>query len=225
MNLKNEKTLSDDPALLLASMSPRRQELMGLTGWTFHISPADVDETPLPEESPQAYVSRLAEAKARAAAHEADQDSLVIAADTTVAHHGYILGKPENDEQARDMLRSLRGGTHQVFTAVVVFQPATKRMETDLAATDVPMRDYSDAEIEAYIATGDPFDKAGSYAIQHTEFNPVEGLTGCYANVVGLPLCHLARTLSRFGMTAKTDLPSACQKALSYQCKVYENII
>jgi septum formation protein len=225
VNLKSEKTLTDHPALILASMSPRRQEMMSLIGWNFHISPADVDETPLPEETPQAYVRRLAEAKARAATHDAGQESLVIAADTTVAHRGRILGKPEDAKQAKDMLQSLRGHIHQVFTALAVYQSSTNRMETDLAATDVPMRDYSEAEIEAYIATGDPFDKAGSYAIQHPDFNPVEALSGCYANVVGLPLCHLARTLRKFGITLKIDLPSACQKALSYPCTVFHNII
>jgi septum formation protein len=224
VNLKRGKLMSDHPALMLASTSPRRQELMSLTGWNFHISPADVDETPLPEESPQAYVGRLAEAKARAATYEAGQDCLVIAADTTVAHHGRILGKPEDAEQAAEMLQSLRGGTHQVFTALAVWQPSANKMEWDLAATDVPMRDYSDEEIQTYIATGDPFDKAGSYAIQHPEFNPVETLCGCYANVVGLPLCHLARTLRKFGITPSINLPSACQKALSYQCTVFEYI-
>jgi MAF protein len=198
---------------------------MSLTGWDFHISPADVDETHLPEESPQAYVSRLAEAKARATTYETDQDHLVIAADTTVAHRDRILGKPEDAEQATEMLQSLRGRTHQVFTALVVLQPSTNKMEGDLAATDVPMRNYSDTEIQTYIATGDPFDKAGSYAIQHPEFSPVESLDGCYANVVGLPLCHLARTLRKFGITPQIDLPSACQKALSYQCPVFINIV
>lgn len=87
------------------------------------------------------------------------------------------------------------------------------------------MRDYSDEEIEAYIATGDPFDKAGSYAIQHPEFRPVEHLTGCYANVVGLPLCHLARAAAQFGYAAADDLPAACQMKLEYECTVFDQVL
>jgi septum formation protein len=197
---------------------------MDLTGWEFDILPANVDETPMPGETPQAYVLRLAEDKARAGAEEVHHGDIVIAADTTVADHDRILGKPRDAEDARAMLSSLRGRSHQVFTALAVFQPSAGALKTDLAATDVPMRGYNDLEIEAYIATGDPFDKAGSYAIQHPEFKPVEALTGCYANVVGLPLCHLSRIIRKFGLTPTNNLPSACQKALNYQCAVFDLI-
>jgi septum formation protein len=224
LNLKNRKTTSSYLSLILASMSPRRRELMDLTGWEFEIMPANVDETPMPGETPQAYVLRLAEDKARAAVEEVHHGDIVVAADTTVADHDCILGKPQDAEDARVMLSSLRGRSHQVFTALAVYQPSPGILETDLAATDVPMRDYTDLEIESYIATGDPFDKAGSYAIQHPEFKPVEALTGCYANVVGLPLCHLSRTLRKFGLTPSHNLPSACQSALNYQCTVFDLI-
>lgn len=224
LNLKNRQKPSPQPVLLLASMSPRRQELMGLTKWAFDILPADVDETPLPGETPQAYVLRLAEDKARAAGEGARQGDIVIAADTTVADRGRILGKPQDAEEARAMLQALRGRSHQVFTALAVYQPDTDRLERDVAETEVPMRDYSDGEIEAYIASGDPFDKAGGYAIQHPEFKPVEGLTGCYANVVGLPLCHLRRTLRKFDLPSQNDLPAACQSRLNYQCIVFDLI-
>jgi septum formation protein len=224
LNLKKSKTTFPQPGLILASMSPRRQELMGLTEWAFDILPADVDETPLPGETPRAYVLRLAEDKARAAAEGTRQGDIVIAADTTVADGGLILGKPQDAQEARAMLQALRGHSHQVLTALAVYQPATGILETDLAATNVPMRDYSDGEIEAYIASGDPFDKAGSYAIQHPEFRPVEALTGCYANVVGLPVCHLRRALRKFGLTPHNDLPAACQSTLNYQCTVFDSI-
>jgi len=207
--------------ILLASNSPRRKELIRLTGWSFRVSPANVDETPHPGEPADQYVRRLAEAKARAAAGEAREGELVVAADTTVADGPEILGKPQDPAEARHMLRSLRSRVHQVYTALAVFDPASGRMVTELAATDVPMRAYTDEEIEAYIVTGDPFDKAGSYAIQHTEFSPVSSLDGCYANVVGLPLCHLARAMQRFGTSPAGDLPAGCQLHLDYICTVY----
>lgn len=210
--------------LILASTSPRRRQLLGLAGWMFAIIPADVDETPLHGESAQDYVLRLAEAKARAVVQQAQTDDLVIAADTTVADGEKILGKPIDGQDAFDMLQSLRGRVHQVHTAIAVFDPKGRQLLTDLASTDVPMRDYSDAEIREYITTGDPFDKAGSYAIQHPGFKPVNHLTGCYANVVGLPLCHLERMLRQFGVAPVHKLPQACQQTLQYTCTEYMNI-
>ena len=224
-SLENEDSSSIHPVLILASTSPRRQRLLGLGGWMFNILPADVDETPLPEESPQAYVARLAEVKARAAAPNTREGSVVIAADTTVADGDKILGKPLDSEEAEKMLKNLRGRDHQVFTSVAVYQPSLDNLETTIAETTVPMRDYSSEEIHTYIATGDPFDKAGSYAIQHPKFKPVESLTGCYANVVGLPLCHLLRTLEKFGITPQLNVPAVCQKTLDYECDVFKTIL
>lgn len=210
--------------ILLASNSPRRKQLLALAGWPYRIQPAEVDETPLPGEPAEAYVLRLAESKARAAAGSAE-DGLVLAADTTVVDAGAILGKPNDADAARAMLRQLRGRSHQVLTALTVLQSRPDRLLTDVCVTDVPMRAYAEAEIEAYVASGDPLDKAGAYAIQHAGFHPVESLAGCYANVVGLPLCHLARTLRRLGLAPRADLPQACQAALGYQCPVYEQIL
>jgi septum formation protein len=198
---------------------------LGLTGWIFDIQPADVDENPLNGEAPQDYVLRLAEAKGRAAAGETRQKAIIIAADTTVADGEDILGKPVDGQEALTMLKNLRGRTHQVFTALAVYDKKNDHMETDLAATDVPMRDYTDEEIQAYIETEDPFDKAGSYAIQHPGFNPVKALSGCYANVVGLPLCHLERTLVKFGVRPTADVQTACQQTLGYDCKVYPSVL
>lgn len=210
--------------ILLASNSPRRKELIQLTGWAFRVQPADVDESVLPGEPADEYVLRLAEVKARAVALMAAPGELIVAADTTVADGAEILGKPVDAADARAVLASLRGRVHQVYTALAVYDPAAEKMVTELAATDVPMREYTDEEIEAYIATGDPFDKAGSYAIQHAAFRPVENLTGCYANVVGLPLCHLARAASRLGYASAADLPAACQSTLAYVCTVFDQV-
>ncbi len=196
---------------------------MALGGWAYQAHPADVDETPLPGESPAAYVLRLAENKARAAALTGGAQ-LVLAADTTVVDAGNILGKPQHTAEARDMLRRLRGRTHQVFTALAVLPVSGERLLTDVCITDVPMRDYSEAEIDAYVDSGDPLDKAGAYAIQHAGFHPVESLAGCYANVVGLPLCHLANMLFKQGLPVRADLPDACQSALDYHCPVYQQI-
>ena len=210
--------------LILASNSPRRNELLRVGGWQFRIFPADVDETPLETEPADRYVLRLAEEKARAVSGQAKQGEWIVAADTTVADGKEILGKPQDDDQATTMLLRLRGREHQVYTAVAVFDPWMDRMQLELAATDVPMRAYTRQEIQAYIATGDPFDKAGSYAIQHPEFRPVESLTGCYANVVGLPLCHLARAFTSFAHPFPPEIPSRCQNHLEYDCTVYDQV-
>ena len=98
-------------------------------------------------------------------------------------------------------------------------------MRTELSVTDVPMRNYSDAEIEAYVQTGDSLDKAGAYAIQNADFHPVENFAGCYASVMGLPLCHLARSLRKTGLVPVTDVPSLCQTALAYDCSIYNAIL
>lgn len=214
-----------DQNLFLASSSPRRKELIGLTGLGFEVRPTNVDEVRRPGEPPRLYVSRLAEEKARAAALQTDGDSLILAADTIVVNGSEVLGKPENKVEAVNMLKQLRGDIHQVFTAIALYVVGQDLLVTDLCETEVPMRSYSDAEIEAYISSGDPFDKAGAYAIQNRAFHPVEMLFGCYANVVGLPLCHLARNLSKLGMRFPEDIPHACQQHLGYNCPVYQEIL
>lgn len=209
--------------VILASNSPRRQQLLGLTGLGFCVQPADVDETPFDAEPANEYVQRLAASKARAVGTQMASDSLVIAADTTVVDGNKILGKPVDNEDAARMLRQLRGRTHQVFTAVAVLRNA--KLLVECCDTDVPMRNYSNAEMQAYIESGDPLDKAGAYAIQHPGFRPVENLQGCYANVVGLPLCHLVRALRKFSIELTADVPSACQSTLGYECPIYEALL
>ena len=209
--------------LILASNSPRRRQLLGLTAWDFVVSAADVDESQLENESPADYVLRLAEKKARAI--HADTDSIILASDTTVVDGQDILGKPRDGAEAIAMLSRLRGRTHQVYTGVALLRKSDDSLLTDLCVTDVPMRDYSDEEIHAYVATGDPLDKAGAYAIQHADFRPVASMDGCYASVMGLPLCHVVRMMRQMNIHPHADVPLNCQKLLEYDCPVYESVL
>ncbi len=215
---------------------------MALTGLAHEVIPGEVDETPFAGEPPTEYVLRLAKTKARVVADQIGDQALVFAADTTVVEGGAILGKPADAAEATRMLERLRGHSHQVYTGLALVLGPERKLWTDLGATDVPMRDYTDEEIRAYVSSGDPLDKAGAYAIQHPGFHPVMDLHGCYANVVGLPLCHLARTLKVAGVLDRLDVPGtpvsagaqevlftttpqACQAFLGYDCPVYQRIL
>lgn len=123
------------------------------------------------------------------------------------------------------MLRRLRGRTHRVFTGISALRARDGRLLDEVCVTDVPMRSYSDEEIEAYVASGDPLDKAGAYAIQHPHFNPVAAMSGCYASVMGLPLCHLTRMLRALDVPPADDVPVNCQSFLDYQCLVTRAIL
>jgi septum formation protein len=217
--------MSEHSILLLASASPRRRELLALGKWMFNIAPANVNEDVLPGEDPAAYVVRLAKDKAQALLQYGRPEHIIIGADTTVVDAGQILGKPANLDEARAMLRQLRGHTHQVFTGIAALRVSDQKLLTDLCVTDVPMRDYTDEEIEAYIATGDAQDKAGAYAIQHEQFQPVASMSGCYAGVMGLPLCHLTRLLRQLGAPPSADIAARCQSMLKYQCPVFAGIL
>jgi len=209
--------------LILASNSPRRRQLLALTDWSFIVSVANVDESLLENESPSDYVLRLAEMKARAVS--ADADSIILASDTTVVDGSDILGKPQDDAEAVAMLTRLRRRTHQVYTGVALLRTSDNHILADICVTDVPMRDYSDDEIRGYVTTGDPLDKAGAYAIQHPDFRPVASMNGCYASVMGLPLCHVVRMMRQMGIQPNADVPLNCQKLLEYDCPVYESIL
>lgn len=211
--------------LILASNSPRRKQLLALGGRKFAVKATEVDESQKPGEEPLAYVLRLAETKARAVCSEAGPEDVVIAADTTVVDGEKILGKPEDESEAESMLRRLRGRTHQVYTALAVLRVVDDLLLMDWCCTEVPMRQYSDDEMIAYISTGDPLDKAGAYAIQHTGFNPAENLHGCFANVMGLPICHVTRTLIKVGITLDVDIAQACQSSLHYQCPIHSQVL
>ena len=239
--------------LCLASASPRRRELLALLGIPFWVTTANVVEIPQEGESPAALVVRLSQVKARAVCSEPsfeqsrracpacsehsrgecsrkaaiypDATTIIIACDTVVALDGELLGKPRDATEATVMLRCLRGRSHAVYSAVTLLEPSTGRALTDVAETQVTMRAYTDAEIAAYVASGDPLDKAGAYAIQHPGFHPVAGLQGCYANVVGLPLCHLTRSLRAWGIEPPHDVPAACQSHAGHHCPVYATIL
>jgi len=208
--------------IILASNSPRRKELISLTGWICSTSPADIDETPWSCEAPEDYVTRLAKEKAAACNREGLK--LILAADTIVVDANQIMGKPLNEEESRRMLLQLRGHTHQVMTAVVLFDPFSGRLEEELCLTHVPMRNYSDEEIGTYIATGDPLDKAGAYAIQHSGFHPVVNFHGCFASVMGLPLCHVKRMAKCFETSVADSLVAECQRTNQYTCSIFQQV-
>ena len=209
--------------LVLASNSPRRRQLLALTGWTFDVRPVEIDESPWPGEAPPDYVLRLAQSKARAAAQLISPGQIILSADTTVADGMQILGKPENPSEAREMLLALRGRDHMVYTALAGYRAGTEQMQADLCGTRVWMRSYSDAEIAAYIASGDPFDKAGGYAIQNVPFHPVEKIEGCYGCVMGLSVCRAVQLLRAFNLTPQTDVVCECQLDLNIACAVYQH--
>jgi len=217
--------VTEEKKLLLASNSPRRRQLLALGNWEFNIIVSDVDESQFADEAPREYVLRLAQAKALAVAAKASLENIIIGSDTAVVDGGSILGKPTDKADAERMLKQLRGHTHQVFTGVAVYQVRDGKMMTELCITDVPMRDYSDAEITRYVNTGDPMDKAGAYAIQHPDFQPVASMNGCYASVMGLPMCHVTRALRQLDLYPTADVPSACQTLLNYQCLVSSAIL
>ena len=216
-------SVMEKPPLILASNSPRRRQLLSLAGWNFTVSAADVDESQNANETPAEYVLRLAETKARAI--RADSDQLVLAADTTVVDGFDVLGKPKDKVEAKAMLKRLRGHTHQVYTGVALLRASDGLLLKDHCVTDVPMRNYSDEEIEAYVQTGDPLDKAGAYAIQHPEFKPVAQIDGCFASVMGLPVCHVIRLMRQMDLQPDTEFFIPCETLLEYKCPVSSAIL
>ena len=190
--------------MILASQSPRRRELLSEAGFDLDIRPADIDEARLPGESPMELVARLAAEKAEAARATLDaspSDGLLVAADTIVWMGDEALGKPEGPEDAARMLRELSGRTHHVSTGVCVLSLAEDGSAEERASfvetTDVTFWELTDAEIAAYVSTGEPLDKAGAYGIQGAGRLLVERIDGDYSNVVGLPIARLVRELTR----------------------------
>ncbi|MCB9763443.1 MAG: septum formation inhibitor Maf [Alphaproteobacteria bacterium] len=180
--------------LTLASGSPRRRLLLGQLGYALRVAPADIDETPRPGEGPVDFALRMAREKAAAGAHP----GLVLAADTVVHLDGHILGKPADAAEARAMLRMLSGRAHEVTTGVCV-QDGDRRW-VDAVTTEVTFRPLSEAEVSGYVATGEPFDKAGGYGIQGIGGFLVSHIRGSYTNVVGLPLAEVLDALADFGL-------------------------
>lgn len=175
------------------------------------------------------YVVRVAREKALAAgrqlAPDREGDWLILAADTIVLDDDKILGKPLDPEDAARMLFSLRGRTHQVYSGIAVRDLFSGKTATQAVCSEVAMREYTEKEVQAYIASGDPLDKAGAYAIQHPGFNPAPDFQECYANVMGLPLCHLSLLLQELGGSGYTDVAERCQDAIGYQCPVFAGIL
>jgi septum formation protein len=207
--------------LVLASASPRRQQFLRDLGLPFTVLVAAIDETPLPNETPVALAPRLAAAKAQAVAQRLPNNGtpyLVIGADTVVALESTLLGKPADEREATAMLELLRNRVHEVHSGVSVLDAVSGERRTRVNTTQVLMRNYTDAELAAYVATGDPLDKAGAYAIQHREFAPVQALTGCISGVIGLPLPDLRALLREFGVALPQEIVMACQPHTSFLC-------
>lgn len=196
-------------AIVLASGSPRRQELLARLGLSYEVCVADVDEYRLPGETPEAMARRLSLAKARAVAPSRPR-ALIIAADTLVVVDQDVLGKPADECDAHAMLVRLRNRAHRVITGLALVDPTRRRESVEVVTTRVTMRDYSDDEIRRYIETGDPMDKAGAYAIQAADLHPVAHLEGSYTNVVGLPLCNLYHRLRAWDVPMPVDARAAC---------------
>ena len=184
--------------LVLASASPRRREIMSSLGLEFEVIPADVDEDALPGESPETMVERLSRDKALVVSASMPR-GFVIGADSTVVHQGQAVGKPVDDDDARAMLRRLRGTTHHVCTGITVADAATGSFLTGHMTAEITLRHISDEEIEESIASGTPRDKAGAYAVQDPALRPASAWEGCYSNIVGLPTCRLLEMLGELG--------------------------
>ena len=190
-------------SFVLASASPRRRHLLAGLGVRFEVVVADVDEAPEPSEPAEALARRLARDKALTGAERRPR-AAVLAADTVVALGDRLLGKPADAEEARAMLRTLRDRSHLVVTGLALATGSGAELVWHAAVeTRVDMRAYTDDEIERYVATGRPLDKAGGYAIQDPEFAPVARIVGCYPNVVGLPLCETRQALAAAGLLSK----------------------
>ncbi len=213
--------------VILASKSPRRQELLRNLINQFFVINSEVEETVLSGEKPAEFVERLAKEKAIMAgekvAGNSINDLVVIGADTIVVDDTEILGKPIDEDDARRILEQLKGKNHFVLSGVALYNPFSREIGSRVISTEVMMRDYRKDEIQAYIDSGDPFDKAGAYAIQNQSFNPVPLMTDCYANVMGLPLCDLYVLMKSMDVEANHQVAENCQVSLQYQCPVYQN--
>ncbi len=214
--------------LLLASASPRRRQLLSLIGLPYTLCVSPIDEEAMQERysGPITGLAQwLAEHKALRALTLAETDNhLVITADTTVLLDGEVLGKPRDKAHARSLLLALRSRWHRVVTGIAVSRLSDGKPEIYSASCTTPvlMRPYSEEEIAAYIATGDPLDKAGAYGIQHPEFQLTERINGCYLNVVGLPLCTLVNLLARFEIQPTGEERKEVGCRWSTRCKIQE---
>ena len=189
------------PYLILASASPQRRDILLRLGLPFTSVAPEPDDPPesITHTSPEGLADELALAKAQSVASQG-HTGLIVAADTLVVLDRQLLGKPKDPDDATRMLRDLRGRVHRVITGIAIVDTASGRHFTGYEVTQMKMRQYTDDEILAYVATGEPMDKAGACAIQDTTFRPVESIQGCYWNVVGLPVCRLLEMLGSWGL-------------------------
>ena len=185
--------------IVLASASPRRAELLDLAGIPFRVAPADIPEEPLPDEEAIPHALRLAEGKARAAAQREQAGRFFIGADTIVVLDNRIMGKPLDSADAVRMLTALSGRSHEVVTAYCVLDRLSGQHFCEAVRTTVQFKELSALEIQRYVDSGCPLDKAGAYAIQGGAAHMVREIRGSYTNVVGLPTCELYETLRRLG--------------------------
>jgi septum formation protein len=204
--------------LILASQSPRRRTMLGWLDLAFDTTAAHIDESPIDHETPLALAARLARRKAEAARTTGAFSEPLLAADTVVDLEGRSLGKPATAEAARAMLRALRTTPHTVHTCLALADPDDDGVRCRCVTTEVRMRAYTDREIDRYVATSDPLDKAGGYAIQHAGFHPVKTVDRCYATVVGLPFCGLAELLRPRWTFDLASMPALCLANLGYPC-------
>jgi len=193
------KNPGEDPVLILASRSPRRRYLLEQAGLSFSVIPSDLDETTVPLSPPEIYVRVLSEAKAESIAKKYPE-KWVLGADTIVLKDGAVLGKPGSIDEARSMLKQLSGQAHQVFTGYSIICKSKDRKFSETVQTEVLFKNLADEEIEWYIHTKEPFDKAGAYAIQGLGTFLVKRINGSYTNVVGLPVCEVIEFLIKEGV-------------------------
>jgi len=187
--------------IILASASPRRRELLQQIGYAFEVIPSQAEEHEAPGETPEEHVVRLSHDKAREVSTRDDIDGRwIIGSDTIVLRDGIILGKPADDEEAAQMLQSLSGRSHRVLSGYAILDRKTGQSRCAAVTTRVSFRALTDTEIAGYIASGEPADKAGAYAIQGIGAFMVERIEGSYSNVVGLPLCEVIRALEELGV-------------------------
>jgi len=214
---------------ILASQSPRRKQLLGNLVESFLTINPDIQEVQDPDEAPVEYVIRIAKEKALAVVHkispDRERDWIILAADTIVVAGDKILGKPLDEADAIRILAELRGKCHYVYSGIVVYDLSQEALRTNAVCSEVLMREYTDKEIKEYVASGDPLDKAGAYAIQNPSFNPAPDFQDCFANVMGLPLCHLSLLLREVGGNAYEDVADRCQDCINYQCPIYASIL
>jgi septum formation protein len=214
---------------ILASKSPRRKTLLRNLIDPFIVVNSDVDERENPGEKPDEFVMRLAKEKAlkggAGVLTNSFENGFVVGADTIVVDGTEILGKPQDQMDAARILEQLRGKTHKVLSGIALYNLSTGEVQTRLVCTEVVMREYTDDEIQDYIASGDPLDKAGAYGIQNRDFNPAPEFFGCFANVMGLPLCHLAVLMKEMGIETDHRVADRCQDSIDYQCPIYADVL